>query len=471
MNPATLKRRPLAATLVVFLLLSLVLGALAMPVPAAGAAAVGDFSLLELCLSFIRTYYPGEYSVDQLMEGAAKGMFSALGDPYSDYLTRDEYQSLMTGLTGAFGGLGIYIDTAPDGYIVIIAPIKGTPADRAGLRPGDKIATVDGEDFRHTELSAAARRLRGEPGTRVTLGIIRAGVIGVIEVELTRAWIEINPVDYELLPDGIGYIHLSDFTDRATAKMDVAIASLKAKGATALVLDLRNNGGGLLAEALSIAERFLTSGQIILQIRRGAGDPDVYRASGTHYHGLPVAVIVNNGTASAAEILAAALAGNGMGTVVGVTTYGKGSIQNVWSLLGGAGIKLTTAQFLTPRGEVIQGVGIQPGIWVEDDSDAIMAPQLAYFRPIRHMRVGLDTLEVQHILRFLGYAGYSPDGVYGMRWVDAIRAFQKDHGLYTTGIVDEKTANALNQAARDHLAATAVDAQLQRAIEVLSKPQ
>lgn len=459
------KRRYTYVGLVAVLALALVAAGLSAPAPAAGAASY-DFSLLELCLNLIRNYYPGEYSIDRLMEGAAKGLVQALGDPYSDYLTASEYQSLMTGLAGAFGGLGIYIDTSPDGYVVIIAPIKGTPADLAGLRPGDKIATVDGEDFRYTEINAASRRLRGEPGTKVTLGIIRLGVSGLLQFELTRAWIEVDPVESEMLDSDTGYIHLSTFSETATARIDQAIAELRAAGAKGVVLDLRNNGGGLLNQAIFIADRFLTTGQVVLSVHTKTGEPDVYRATGNRYLGLPVVVLVNEGTASASEILAGAIGDNGMGTIVGTTTYGKGAIQNVWGITTGGGLKLTTAQYLLPSGVALQGRGITPDEVVAEDLDQV-APQLAWYRVIRHMRVGLDVLELQEALIFLGYGGSPADGVYGMRWVEAVKGFQRDHGLYQTGEVNEKTASALNRAAAEHLAATAADAQLERAVEIL----
>ena len=464
-QPNVRRRRALSG-LAVLLALALVAGALVTPTAAAGASAY-DLSLLELCLSFIQTYFPGEYSLPHLLESAAKGLVQGLGDPYSDYLTAPEYNSLITGLSGAFGGLGIYIDLGADGYTVIIAPIKGTPADLAGLRAGDKIATIDGEDVRNWELNAVSNRLRGDPGTKVTVGIIRAGAAGLLTIELTRAWIEINPVEYELLADGIGYIHLASFSDNATAKIDLAIADLKAQGARGLVLDLRNNGGGYLDESITIADRFLTGGQTVLSIKRKTGEPEVRLATGAKYVGLPVVVLVNQGTASASEILAGAIQDNSMGEIVGVTTYGKGAIQNVWRFASGAGLRLTTAGYYTPSGRALQGLGINPDVVVADEALEAVLPSLAWYRPIRHMRVGLDVLELENVLKFLDLLPDVADGVYGLSSVEAVRAFQRSEQLIVTGVVNEITAQRLNEAVTEHLSATVGDAQLKAALAVL----
>jgi carboxyl-terminal processing protease len=419
-----------------------------------------------MLLGMIRDYYPGEYSMEALVEGAAKGMMRAIGDPYSDYLTPTEYEHLMSGLSGGFGGLGIYIDSAADGYIVIVAPIKGTPAERAGLRPGDKIATVDGEDFRYVDVNSASARLRGEPGTMVRLGIMRQGVNGLIEVDIERAWIEIDPVEERMLDRTVGYLRLSTFNDNATAEVDRAIAELRRQGAKGIVLDLRNNGGGLLQQAISIAERFVLPGQVILSVHSKGGRPEPVVARPGSFCGMAVVVLVNSGTASAAEILAGAIAGNNMGVTVGTQTYGKGAIQNIWALDNGGGLKLTTALYATPKGELLEGAGITPDVIVDADDGLMYIPMLDWYRNIRHMRVGLDVLELQEVLLFLGYARGTADGFYGWSWVQAVRRFQQERGMAVTGEVGQGTAEALNQAVQDMLA-NRPDVQLDRAVEVL----
>lgn len=444
---------------------ALVAAALVFPAPAAKASGA-DFSLLELCLELIQGHYPGEFDLGKMIEAAAKGFVQAIGDPYSDYLTPSEYENLMSGLSGRFGGLGIYIDEGPDGYIVIVAPIPGTPAEQAGLRAGDRIAEVDGEDFRFITVNEASERLRGEPGTKVTLGILRAGASGMLRFEITRAWIEIAPLEYELLEGDIGLIRLISFNELATQRLDEAIQALRAQGARGILLDLRNNGGGLLDQAFSVASRFLRPGQVILNIIRKSGDPEVYTSNGQGFVDLPLVVLVNEGTASAAEIVAGAIKDNNMGTLVGTTTYGKGSIQNIWYFTTGGGLRLTIARFATPSGALIEGEGVQPHETVEIPWEQVFPPYLDWYRPIRHMRVGLDVLALEEVLSYLGLAGEAVDGVYGMASVNAVKSFQKAHGLLVTGIVDDETAAALNQAVRDKQAAE--DPQLQRAIELLA---
>lgn len=459
------KRRSVPAWVVALVAVALVAGALVAPAPARGEA-LTDWSLLELLLGLVRDYYPGEFSIDVLLEGAAKGMMRALGDPYSDYLTPLEYEQLMTGLTGGFGGLGIYIDSDADGYIVIIAPIRNSPAERAGLRSGDRIVSADGEDLRHMDVSSAASRLRGEPGTVVRLEVMRQGVPGLLEFEIQREWIEIDPVEYRMLDDGIGYLGLSTFNEAAVAEVDRALANLRAQGAVGIVLDLRNNGGGLLAQAIEIAERFVRPGQLILSVHSRAALPERVLARPGRYAGLPVVVLVNRGTASAAEILAGAIAGNNMGPVVGTQTYGKGAIQNIWALENGGAVKLTTARYATPDGQLLEGTGITPDELVEPGGEHEYIPQLDWYRPIRHMRVGLDVLELQDVLVFLGYSAGTPDGIFGRSWVQVLRRFQQDQGLPVTGEVREDTADALNAAVAD-LVAARPDVQLERAVEVL----
>lgn len=462
------RRRTAWCTLALVLVFSLLAGAVTLPTPAAGATP-DELSLIQLCLEMIRAYYPGEWSLDRLVESAAKGLVSGLGDPHSAYLTAEEYSSLMSGLSGGFGGLGIYIDDSPDGYVTIISPIKGTPADQAGLKPGDKIAEVDSVDIRYWGVSAVSRMLRGEPGTKVTIGVIRQGVQGLLYFELTRAWIEINPVEYEMLEDGIGYIYLSTFNELATFRADQAIAALKAQGARAIVLDLRNNGGGLLDQAITIAERFIRNGQTVLSISRKTGNPEVIRATSNNYLNLPVAVLVNEGTASASEILAGAIRDNGMGTIIGTTTYGKGSIQNVWAFTNGGGLKLTTAEYFTPSGGRIRDYGIVPDEIVKPEDYSLLIPYLAWYRPIRHLRVGLDVLELEEVLHYLGELRETPDGVYGMVSLEAVKRVQARSGLKVTGVVDEATADALNTAAYAKAEADYRDVQLERAVELLKK--
>jgi carboxyl-terminal processing protease len=462
----------------VVLVLSLLAGAAALPASAAGATP-DELGLLRLCLEMIRAHYPREWSLNAVVESAAKGLVAGLGDPNSAYLNAQEYSSLMSGLSGGFGGLGIYIDDAADGYIVIIAPIRGTPADRAGLKPGDKIAEIDGVDIRYLGVNAVSRMLRGEPGTNVRVGIMRKGVQGLLRFELTRAWIEIDPVEYEMLEGGIGYISLSTFSGLAARRVDQAIAALKAEGALAIVLDLRNNGGGLLDQAIAIAHRFLLPGQTILSIARKTGLPQVTRAVGGHFVDLPVAVLVNGGTASASEILAGAIQDNGMGVIVGTRTYGKGSIQNIWRLTGsgGGGLKLTSAGYATPSGRLIDGRGLTPDELVTDAEAAAGAaaraepvvPYLQWHRPIRHMRIGLDVLALQEVLIYLGEMSGGADGVYGLQWVRAVQRVQGEAGLPATGVVDAETAAALNSAASQRAAAQrgGADTQLERAVQLL----
>lgn len=305
-----------------------------------------------------------------LMEGAIEGMLSSL-DPHSSYLPLNDLEIMQEQTRGEFGGLGIQVQQEREGLgrglVRVVSPIDDTPAARAGIEPGDLIFEIDGESVFGLSLDEALSKMKGEPGTDVTLRIAREGVREPIEVELTRAIIEVNPVVARLEDDAIAYIRIANFTAKTEDKMLDAIDELQEEsgGLEGVVLDLRSNPGGLLDQAVAVSDAFLDGGEIVST--RGRRQKDSVREIGERgdvIEGLPIVVLVNGGSASASEIVAGAIQDRNRGLVLGTKTFGKGSVQTILPLdRGRAGaLRLTTARYYTPSGRSIQAQGIVPDI-------------------------------------------------------------------------------------------------------------
>ncbi len=430
-----------------------------------------DMGMFNTVLQYIRAFYYYPFDSAKLSEGAVRGLVQALGDDYSEYLTAQEYSDMMTGLGGTFGGLGIYIETKGD-YVEVVSPIKGTPAWRAGLQPGDKIAEVDGKDFRGKTATEATQVLRGAPGTSVKLGILRKGMAEIITITITREIIVINPVEYEMKTGDIGLITLSSFNEHTTDKMNEALADLKAKGAKALILDLRNDPGGLLDQAVNVADMFLNKDKIVLQVVSKNGTDQVVKTSTDEDH-LPMVVLVNKGSASASEILTAALKENGTATVIGEQTYGKGSVQTIYGFSNGAGLKITTANYLSPQGHVINHVGVAPDIVVPmaersaDETAALSALNLDPGSIIRPWDSGLQVQKLQKALKAMGYDPETEDGTYGYSTMGAVTAFQRAKKLPFSPVLGEGFVTELNRDLVAEEAHPSQDPQMDRAVKYL----
>ncbi len=287
-------------------------------------------------------------------------------DPHSEFLERKDYAKVQSDLKAEFGGIGVQIELR-DEKVVVIAPIAGTPGDRAGILRGDRIAKVDGEILAAPVLRSAVDRLRGKPGTKVRVGIERTGTGGnqELEIELVREIIKVETIRaVSQAAPGIGYIQLTQFTERTGEEFTEALAKLEAQGMQALVLDLRNNPGGLLGAAVDVVSPFFRAGELAVYTQgRDAGSRSELRARGTgRPRAYPIAVLVNSGSASAAEIVTGALHDTRRAVIVGERTFGKGSVQTLVPLEDGEALRLTTARYYTPGGQVIHGVGIEPDV-------------------------------------------------------------------------------------------------------------
>ncbi len=320
-----------------------------------------DFEKFAKIMHLINTRYLKETTPEAVMEGVFKGMLMSLGDPYSAYLDASQYRDMLEKASGTYSGIGVYIGQR-GGFITIIAPIKGTPAERGGLLSGDRIVQVDGKDIVGVSVDEAVQLIRGREGTPVRLTIVREGNDRTLEVEIVRATVEVNPVEYEMVGADIGYIRLTVFNEHASANVKSAIEELKARGAKAFILDLRQNPGMLLDQCLEVAEFFIPQGPIVHTVYRD-GTKETF-SSKTPGLNMPLVVLIDQGTASASEIVAGAIQDSRAGILVGTRTFGKGLVQSLIDLRDGTAVKLTTSKYLTPAGRDIHDEGISPDIQV-----------------------------------------------------------------------------------------------------------
>ncbi len=352
--------------LVVVALVALVLfgGGLAQTVGAVARETYENLEVFTNILAIVQKNYVDPVTTKQLVEGAVNGMLTSL-DPHSAYLTPDLYKELQVDTRGSFGGLGIEI-TVKNGILTVVSPIEDTPAFRAGIKSGDQILKIDGDFTKDMSLIEAVKKMRGPRGTKITLTLRREGVSDVFDVTVTREIIEIQSVKSRSLEKGYGYIRVTQFQERTDDDLEKALDAMvkESDGPLAgLVLDLRNNPGGLLTQAVRVADLFLDSGLIVYTDGRLESQKQKYFAHKRKSRmDFPIVVIVNGGSASAAEIVAGALQDHRRALILGTQTFGKGSVQTILPLGDNSALRLTTARYYTPRGRSIQATGITPDI-------------------------------------------------------------------------------------------------------------
>jgi len=320
-------------------------------------------------VDIVRVSYVEKVDPDKLIREAIKGMLGSL-DPYTEFLDEAGFKELRVRTEGQFGGIGIHIGTM-DNQLTVIAPIEGTPAERAGIRGGDRIARIEGKSTDGFTTEDAVKLLRGAPGTNVKLGIARPGVRDLMPFELTREIINVKAVPYAaILEDSIGYVRLTEFSRVATRELSRALDSLFGVGAKKMIFDLRSNGGGLLTEGRDVSDLFLPPGKVIVRTRGRLPDSDQEFSSETgETHGnFPLVVLVDRGSASAAEIVAGALQDWERGLILGDTTFGKGSVQTIHQLDSDIAVKVTTAYWYTPSGRCINRSHDRNGVVIADSA-------------------------------------------------------------------------------------------------------
>jgi carboxyl-terminal processing protease len=323
-------------------------------------------------LTQVQKHYVDEVKSKDLVQGAIRGMLATL-DPHSAYMTPEMYKEIQVETKGEFGGVGIQIGVK-DNRLAVIAPIEGTPAQRAGIKAGDFIIKVNDESTKDLTLMEAVQKMRGPKGTKVNLTIQRDGVPEPLVFSLVRDTIKIESVRSKVVENNVGYVRLTQFQESTGKDLLRSLKALREQKIQSLVLDLRNNPGGLLTAAVEVSEQFVASGKLIVSIkgRDGRKDDYVSRAKETP-DDFPMIVLVNEGSASASEIVAGALQDWGRAVVIGATTFGKGSVQTILPLADGSGLRLTTAKYYTPKGRSIQTTGITPDIVVKPQQPPVVA--------------------------------------------------------------------------------------------------
>lgn len=327
-----------------------------------------QYQKLDLLMQLIDAYYYEDVDPQEMLESAAVGLVAGVGDVYSCYYTKEDMEAFNEETEGEYAGIGCQLIADPtDQMITVTRVFKGSPAEEVGMRTGDKIAYVNDVYYSAYEMDAAVDVMRGTPGESVKVTVLRD--LETIDFEITRKIVNINYVEWQILDGNIGYVMVYDFLGDAVEGFQKALESFRAANVCGVIIDLRNNGGGLLDASIEMADMILPQG-VVVSLRDKAGNEESYSID-DEYYDVPMAVLVNEYSASASEILAGAIRDYGAGTLVGTKTFGKGVVQSVIDFPDGSGLKVTTARYYTPSGECIHEVGIEPHVAVDLDEDAV----------------------------------------------------------------------------------------------------
>jgi len=426
-----------------------------------------EFTKLYDAYDLLKLKYYTEFDEDLAVNGAINGLLESLGDPYSDYMTVEESEAFNESLSSSFQGIGAEVQER-NGYIMVVSPIKNSPAERAGILPKDIILNVDNESIKGMSVNEAVQLIRGQKGTDVTLTIQREGVEAPFEMTITRDDIPVETVYGTLDENKIAHIQITSFSFETYNELTDILADFESQGMRGIVLDVRQNPGGSLKTAIDISNLFIDKGKNILQVQDGKGEPIVYKADGGKKYKQPMIVLIDEGSASASEILAGALQESQNVQLVGVTTFGKGTVQEVLEQKDGSTIKLTTGRWLTANGNWINEKGIEPTVEVPYPDYVT----LNYVNPNTEFKVGSIDQAVSSAERMLEVLGYTPgtvDNVFDETTSEAVKTFQQQNDLEETGILAGDTTFALIDALSAFIKEN--DPQLLKAKELLTPVQ
>jgi carboxyl-terminal processing protease len=433
-----------------------------------------EISIEEVLAKFGKAYqiinenYVEEIDDQKLLEGAIQGMLETLNDPYSVYMDQRTAKQFMDSLDSHFQGIGAEVSMT-NGKVTIVAPFRDSPAEKAGLRPNDQIIKIDGEDIEGLSLHEAVLKIRGEKGTVVNLTIERPGVPEPIELPVTRDDIPIETIRTKLIERNgkkIALIEITSFSEGTAKDFAVALADYEKEGISGLIIDVRGNPGGYLRSVQEIGHLLVPNGKPIVQIEKRNGERERYVSSLKQEKDYPIITLINSGSASASEILAAALKEAGGHDVVGETTFGKGTVQQALQMGDGSEIKLTLYRWLTSAGNNINEVGVDPTIEIKQPDYFYVAP-LNIEEPLKYDMMGEQIKNAQIMLKGLGLEPGRVDGYFGEQTKNAVSAFQRTNNLAVTGEIDEKTAQELQSKIIQEVRNEENDRQLKTAIELI----
>lgn len=421
---------------------------------------------IESMMDIIKSEYYKDITDEELYNGAMKGMFEAL-DKHSTFFTPTEFEEFNREIEGEFSGVGMVIERGEDGRITVVSPIEDTPAYRAGIKTGDIVLKANDTDLTGLAIENAASHIKGESGTKVRLEVKREGVKELLYFDLVRELIKINPVKYEIKPGNIGYIRITQFNGNVYDSLMKAIDEFKSKNVQGVIIDLRDNPGGLLSEVIDICEELIPKGPIV-HIQEKGKITETYESK-LEKAPFKLAVLVDGGSASASEIMAGAIKDSKTGILIGEKTYGKGTVQSVIPISEGGGIKLTIANYLTPSQFSLDGVGLTPDIEVKGNTTDITKEYtpIKGDRSLKSNMIGLDVLGLQQRLEKLGYKMNKKDGIFGQETKVAVLSFQKDNKLAQDAVMDAADIKELQKKFDEKLSKE--DPQLERAMEEVKK--
>lgn len=431
-----------------------------------------NFANVQMAYDLINEHYFEEVDPDQLLEGAIQGMLETLDDPYSSYMNEEAMERFNEQIESSFQGIGAEVSLIDD-IVTIISPIKDSPAEQAGLRSNDQILKVDDESLEGLDLNEAVEKIRGEKGSKVVLLIQRQGTSDPFEVTVVRDDIPVITVESEMKEhDGkkTGIIEVSTFSETTADEFAEALYSLEQSDMDGLIIDVRGNPGGLLQSIEDMLQHFIPADMPYLQTEDRSGEQEKFYTNLEKKKPYPIAVLIDEGSASASEILAVAMKETGY-EIVGKTSFGKGTVQQAVPLTedrNGSTIKLTFYKWLSPEGNWINEVGVEPSV-EQDQPDFYYGNPIVIEEPLRLDDSNEQVENVQILLEGIGYTPLRTDGYFDEEMKEAIESFQKDHGIKVTGEVDEETASAIEMEVMEQIHNGDHDLQQQKALEVLYK--
>lgn len=424
-----------------------------------------EFQKLYQAYDELNEKYFADINQEDLVNGAINGMIDALGDPYSDYMNQDEAAQFEESISSSFQGIGAEIQER-NGFISVVSPIKNSPAEKAGILPNDKIIAVDGKTIQGKSASEAVLVIRGEKGTKVTLTIQRGETTEPMDITIVRDEIPIETVYAEMLEDQVAHIQITSFSQNTYAELKAAISEMEKEDMKALVLDVRQNPGGLLDTAIEISNLFVENGKPLFQTQLKGKEAEIYTATNGPKVEVPVSLLIDGGSASASEILAGAMSESAGIELVGLKSFGKGTVQTANNLEDGSNMKFTTAKWLTPKGNWIHEKGITPDVKVEYPAYT----QLPYLDASIEMKIGVLSDQVKAAEEMMKAIGIDPgtiDGLFDEKTAIAVKSVQKEAELEETGILTGDTTYALMEKLR--LKIEKEDPQLLKAKELVLK--
>ncbi|PLR78476.1 peptidase S41 [Bacillus sp. V3-13] len=424
-----------------------------------------EFSKLYSAYDTLKEMYFKSVDEEELINGAINGMVEALDDPYSDYMNEEEAKNFNESISSSFEGIGAEIQEL-DGNIVIVSPLKGSPAEKAGLQPNDIVLSVDGKSLQGLSSTEAVTLIRGEKGTEVNIVVQRPGMGEPMDISIIRDTIPLETVYGKMREDGIANIQITSFSENTAKELVDKLNELQKQGMKGLVLDLRQNPGGLLDQAIKISSLFVPKGEILFQIEDRNGDKEVVKSTHENGPNIPLVVVIDKGSASASEILAAAVKESADVPLVGEKSFGKGTVQRAQNFKDGSNIKFTTEKWLTPDGNWIHEKGIVPDYEVQLPPYA----SLPFINPDLELSRSASSAQVKAAQQMLAAIGYQPgreDGFFDEGTEKAVIAFQEAEGLEATGILSGQSTLRLMEKLREQLENN--DPQIQKAVEVLKQ--